>query len=673
MSRLLTALAVVLLLLLGLAVLTWYLAFGTGPDSAGDAAVPGLGAPVTITYDAYDVPTIAAENEPDLFAGLGYVHALHSAWPMALWRQAATGSLSAWFDDSTALVLDRHALALGFDAFARATYESLSEDEQAVLAAYTRGVNRAFESARLSEGDEFVLLDVHARRWEPWDALAVERLVAYLATPPLALADSVAAAAYRASPPLRQFVRADSTFRRALGIEGLEHSLAFTLSDSTGTRLVQRHVYGSSALPLLREVVLRRAAGDLIVASIPGTLAVPAGVGERAWSVFLSGTASLVATRAPVPPPAYDRIVHRDGDETLVTLYRQPGALVLHDPAAPRRPVPRDTTGLVSDTLGGAAPMTWQLRWSGLEPGTDLSAWRALLGGGEPAFALFPGAGLVMEPDGQARVLGSPAVVRSLPGGVFAGMHPLADHVAVRVSMLDGEAGIGPEGLLADAYSTWAAALAPSLIGVLGGPGQVDADLRDASAYLRGWDFRYAPSSIGASIFSRWMAMHQEATGTLPDPAAVGAPLPPPDSLGQVAEPPAVVLAKRTLRLALERMQEEFGTNWAQWRWQNVQDATLTYPFFEARPGRFAPFHVPDGGHPTALAWGPSEAFSTSPASVAWAASASTAGGPALHVRHRSLYGTPRATLRPDDPVDTRSIARDAAQVRTVRLSPSER
>ena len=350
MPRLLTALVVAFLVLIGLAVLTWYLAFGTGPRSAGDASVPGLRAPVTISYDALDVPTVAAQSEADLATGLGYVHALHSAWPMTLWRQAATASLSGWFEDSTALALDRHASALGLGAYARATYDTLGEEDQALLTAYARGVNRAFEQARLSEGDAFVMQDVHAERWQPWDALAVERLVAYLATPAPTIADSIAAATYRASPTLQSWMVADSTFRRALGIGGLEHSLAFTFADSTGTTFVQRHVLGTSALPILREIVLRQGARTTRVASIPGTLAFPAGVGDRAWSVFLSGTADLVANAdTTAPAPSYDRIVHRDGDETLVTAYRRPGALVLYDPAvsAPRPERRRDGCGSV--------------------------------------------------------------------------------------------------------------------------------------------------------------------------------------------------------------------------------------------------------------------------------------------------------------------------------------
>lgn len=675
MPRLLTALAVLLLVLIGLGILTWYLAFGTGPRSAGDATVPGLRAPVTISYDEHGVPTIAAQSEADLIAGLGYVHALHSAWPMALWQQAATGSLSAWFEDSTALALDRHASALGFGAFARATYTTLGEDEKALLTAYARGVNRAFDQARLSEGDEFVMLDVRSDEWEPWDALAVERLIAYLATPAPALADSLAAATYRASPALRAWVTADSTFRHTLGISGLEHSLAFTFGDSTGTTFVQRHVTGTSALPLLREVILRQGARTTRVASIPGTLAFPAGFGDRAWSLFLSGAADLVASAdTTAPAPTYDRIVHRNGDETLVTVYREPGALVLYDPdtvaPVPEPTILRDSTGRAIDTLAAPPPQRWRVRWRGFGFGTDLGAWRALLAGDEPTFGLFPGTGIVVERDGQARVLGSPAVVQALPSGVFAGTHPWARYVAARVTVLADTVEIGPDGLLADAYSTWAADLAPPLIRALGRPGEGEEDLRDASAYLRGWDYRYDPSSVGASIFSRWMAMHREVTGALPDPVAVAAPALPPDSLGRTPPQPDLDAAKQTLRLALRRMQEEFGTDWAQWRWQNVQETELTYPFFDTEAGRFAPFHVPDGGHPTALAWGPAAAFSNVSTAASWSAWVSTAEWETLHLRRRNLYDTPRTALRLGDPVRPLTVRSAAEPVRTIQLSP---
>src|SRR5690606_19685717 len=268
--------------------------------------------------------------------------------------------------------------------------------------------------------------------------------------------------------------------------------------------------------------------------------------------------------------------------------------------------------------------------------------------GEEPAFTVLPGDGVLLDADGQAHVLGSPAVTRPLPGGVFAGAHPLTRHVADRLAADTVE--VGRDGLLADAFSAWAAGFAPPLIRALGGPGESEDDLRDAAAYLRGWDFRFAPSSVGAAIFVRWMEAHRAATGRLPDPAAVAAP-PPPDSLGRVAEVPAAALAKQTLRLAVAQMREEFGDDRALWRWQNTQRTEITYPFLEDARGRFAPFHLPDGGHPTTLAWGPSVNFPEATAATAWAALARPSAKPSLDVRHRDIFGAVRAEIRPDAPV----------------------
>lgn len=665
LARLLTTLLVALLVVVGLALTAWYLAHGVGPTLDGEVRVPGLSAPVTITHDAGGFATVDAQSEADLMAGLGYAHALHNAWPMALRRQAATGSLSQWFDDAAALGLDRHALMLGFGAQARATYDALPEAARAALDAYARGVNRAFERDRLSEGDEFVLLDVETRPWQPWDALAVERLIAYLTTPAPALADSVAQAAFRASPALGRFVAADSAFRATLGVGGLEHSLAFAVRDSAGTRLVQRHVYGRSALPLFQEVVLRQGGRRTLVASVPGTLVFPAGYGDdSAWSLFLDGSAALVSapTDSTALTPIYDRITTRNGDETLVPMYRSSDALYLYSPNEARpAPTVQDSTSAASPPV----PTTWQLRWRGFGTGTDLGAWRALLRGEAGAFALFPGSGILVE-DGQARVLGTPAVTRSVPGGVLVGSSEHARYVADRVALLaaDGATG-GLDGLLADAYSAWAADLAPPLIAALGGPDEIDADLRDAAAYLRGWDFRYDPASVGASMFETWMATHRARTGALPDPAAVSAPPPPPDSTGAVAAVPAAVALTESLRQAVAAMDSTYGSDGALWRWQNVQRALRLYPLFttdttDVGTRRFAPVLVPDGGHPTAIAWGPSLALPGTEPSAVWSAQATMPGAADLRIRHR-------------DPSDGRAHARSLASARPIRPRPVER
>lgn len=676
MARILTALLVLLLVVVGLGALVGYLAYGTGPGYRGDADVAGLGAPVSIGYTDADIPVIEAQSEPDLMTGLGYVHALQNAWPMALWRQVATSSLSAWTEDSTSQVLDRHTLMLGFGATARATYDALPDDERGVLDAYARGVNEAFARARLNEGDEFVLFDVNATPWQPWDALAVERLVAYLATPP-ATADSAAQAALRVSPPLRRFAATDSLLRHTLYLGGLEHALAFTFRDSTGSTLVQRQVYGRSALPLFREVVLRQGGRNTFAASIPGTLMLPSGYGEHAWSIFLDGTTDLVADTNPVAPnPTFDRIVTRSGNESLVKIFRRGNALLLYDPAAlPRTPstVPSDTVAGDIDTLSATPSSRWMLRWRGLGAGTDLTAWRAVLRGDRPTFSLLPGTGLIVQGE-QPQVIGNPAIVRELPGGLFVGEHPWSAYVADRLALQADSAAFNEAGLLTDAYSTWAAELAPPLIATLGGPDEVAEGLRDAAAYLRGWDFRYAPSSIAASIFDTWMAVHQHATGRLPDLAVVTAPPPQPDSTGVVPERPALIALEASLRQALELLRQEHGEIGAAWRWQNVQQATRYYPLFarDGTGGRFAPAVRPDGGHPTTLAWGPSPAFEGPEATATWSARASAPAWDPVWIRHRDLYRATYRTRRLVDPVEPYTVARTAAPEPSLRLLPAD-
>ena len=679
MARVLTILLIVVLVVLGLGGFLVYLAYGTAPSFEGETRVPGLEAPVAIALTDSDVPIIDAQSETDLATGLGYVHALRSAWPMALWRQVATGSLSMWFEDSTANQLDRHALTLGFGAFARTTYDMLSDDEQALLEAYARGVNRAFERNRLNEGDEFVLFDVRAEPWRPWDALAVERLIAYLATTS-ATSDSTVRAAMPTHAPLRQFAAADSAFRTTLYIGGLEHSLAFTLHDSTGHAFVQRHVAGRSALPLFREVVLRPGGQSTLAATVPGTLMMPGGYGTRAWSILLTGAVDLSPSAdSTAPDPTFARIVTKSGRESLVRIRRRGSTLLLYDPdaTAPAPTIAQNADTGRTDTLAPPPIRVWEVAWQGFGAGTDLTAWRALLQGEDPSFVLVPGAGLISDGD-QARVLGRPAVVRDLSGGTFIGGHPRSGYVADRLALWPADSlGVHSPTLLGDAYSSWAADIAPPVIAVLGGPGEADEDLREASAYLRGWNFRYASASIAASIFDVWMAVHQRKTGALPDPTAIAALPPSSDTTGAVPARPAVTELKASLRQALDLLEAEHGALGAGWRWQNVHRPLRYYPLFskEATTSdrrRFAPIAPPDGGHPTTLAWGPSPVFSGPEASATWAALGRTPDWNTVHVRSRDVYDATYRTRRLLDAIEPYAVQRTATPEANLRLVPVE-
>src|SRR5690606_33637148 len=161
--------------------------------------------------------------------------------------------------------------------------------------------------------------------------------------------------------------------------------------DTAGTAFVQQHAYGASALPLVREVTLRCAGRSAVVASVPGTLVFPGGIaGDRAWSVFLTSPVALDTAGAALPPLAYDRLVDRAGNETLLAVRRgQEGLFFEGEETAAPLPARPDT--LVADTLAAGSPVadtltaaptvappSWVLRWPGFALGTDVGAWWAL-------------------------------------------------------------------------------------------------------------------------------------------------------------------------------------------------------------------------------------------------------------------------------------------------------
>src|ERR1700754_970963 len=74
-------LAVLILLLIAAASVYLYLRRSL-PQQDGEIKVTGLSASVEIVRDAEGVPHLNAENLPDAYFGLGYVHAQDRLWQM---------------------------------------------------------------------------------------------------------------------------------------------------------------------------------------------------------------------------------------------------------------------------------------------------------------------------------------------------------------------------------------------------------------------------------------------------------------------------------------------------------------------------------------------------------------------------------------------------------------
>lgn len=112
----------------------------TLPAQSGRFRLPGLTAPVTVTFGPRGVPFIRAANADDAAEALGYLHARARLFQMELLRRAAEGRLSAWFGKRT-LGMDEHMRTLGIEQAAIASERHLSPRARALLGAYARGVN----------------------------------------------------------------------------------------------------------------------------------------------------------------------------------------------------------------------------------------------------------------------------------------------------------------------------------------------------------------------------------------------------------------------------------------------------------------------------------------------------------------------------------------------------
>lgn len=168
-------------LIVVMVVLIYYLAGQSLPDYDRTIEVAGPSAPIEIVRNNADVPHIFAATDPDVFFGLGYVHAQDRLWQMTIMRRTAQGRLSEVFGQRT-VPTDR--LLRRLDIYRLAARSVGVQDDQTLLAlnAYSAGVN-----ARLAEinedalgrgAPEMFLFNAPIAPWTPADSLALVKLMA---------------------------------------------------------------------------------------------------------------------------------------------------------------------------------------------------------------------------------------------------------------------------------------------------------------------------------------------------------------------------------------------------------------------------------------------------------------------------------------------------------------
>lgn len=594
------------LLLVGVGGMLWFLAYPKGDERPTRSVVPALQHRATIEWQKNGAAVITADTRFDRYAALGYVHGLERTWSIALWRQTALGRLGEWFGKGI-WPLDRHARTLGLAKLAKQAYARLPASDQRLLKAYVAGLNAALDEEAASRHDEFALLGVTPPRWKPWHPLAIERLFAWLATTPPSRTDTLSASA-------AAFFTVDAQFRQWLHLRGFDHSLAWVVREGQSAFLFQRHVHGTSALPLFQEIIFK-GTGDpsMTAASLPGTPFLPAGKrGPRAWSLLLSSSIHLARVprdSASGMPVVYERIRSQNGNEMLLRIKRSATALPLAELSSDSLQVPPSSLAAERDS------MTWVVRWTGFRPISDAADWRALVTGQRPSFHLMNGIGLVAE-DMNWHVLGAPAIVRSVPNGLVVGQTTWARHQANSLaSALRRAPQPDPAALSASDSSTWAAQTVSKLLPVVEPLARENDASEEALTYLRNWNFHYDRASIGASVLGLWLRHYHQITGALPAPADT------------VADPSRY---RQAFEKSVHALVEQFGSDAPQWRWERVNpdrryfpvwsaDSLVAQNLHEMARTRYAPLELPGRGHPSTLSGGSSLIASSSPASAAWA------------------------------------------------------
>lgn len=641
MSRALIAVLLLIALAAGSSLLVWYFAYEVDDAPPATSSIAHLDRPASVAWQANGVARITAASRSDALAALGYVHGTQRTWSLALWRQTALGRLGEWFGRGM-LPLDRHARQLGLGTLSQAAYAQLPDSTQRLLAAYASGVNAALDAGAAQRHDELVLLDLTPTPWQPWHVLAIERLVGWLATSPPA--DSVVAAA---TADAQRFFAADATFRHWLHLHGLERSVAWGVRTAEGPALFQRHVYGTSALPLVQEVVFDRANGPARMgASLPGTPFLVTGrSGQRAWSTLLHSPLRL--SFAPVDSSAlttvHERIRFRDGGETLFTTPRAPGLLPLGTPdARPIGPGTLPDTLSVADSLAAVDSIrtqrrsVWQVEWTGLRPLSDASAWLALPDPPAPSFVLMSGRGLRLGRDGSWTVMGTPPVVARLGQATLVGQSPWAE---AQAQALRSDLGASPSvaALSTRDSSTWAARRATDVLPLLFRAAPSDTLLSEALTYLRNWDYAYDRASIGASIFESWLRAHRAATDSLPFVRPPAPRTPPDDSLAYVQWTDSLRAdslrrsrqLQGTLQQAVDALTNRFGADPRRWRWERISTTPRYFPVWSADSlvdrnlaglsnTRYAAVERPGRGHPSTLSGGTSLLDAPPAPAAAW-------------------------------------------------------
>jgi penicillin G amidase len=156
------------------------------PTHAGEARLDGLGAEVTVVRDERGIAQIYAASDADLMRAQGYVHAQDRFFEMDYRRHVTAGRLSELVGaNETALAADQVVRTMGWRRVAEQEWDLLSDETQALYAAYADGVNAYLDGREASRlGVEYTVLGMRTtlrdvEPWQPVDSIAWLKAMAW--------------------------------------------------------------------------------------------------------------------------------------------------------------------------------------------------------------------------------------------------------------------------------------------------------------------------------------------------------------------------------------------------------------------------------------------------------------------------------------------------------------
>ena len=161
-------------------VVAYYLAARSLPDYDAELELPGALGKIEVVRDTANVPHIFADQNEDVFFGLGYVHAQDRLWQMSMMRRTAQGRLSEIFGPDT-VHIDTYMRHLDLYSTAVRSLSVQSPETLAALNAYARGVNARLHEintyARGRGAPEIFLFNAPFATWQPADSLVMLKLM----------------------------------------------------------------------------------------------------------------------------------------------------------------------------------------------------------------------------------------------------------------------------------------------------------------------------------------------------------------------------------------------------------------------------------------------------------------------------------------------------------------